>query len=150
MFFCEFCKIYNLQFTISHNTSGWLFLIFVCKYSSVPNNGEGEGGLNKREGPTNNLNINQREAPNKSGGGGGLKIVLSQSGNRISLIMGITSTKSRSARGVSQQPAFMDSCLTISHTCLPFYVFASFTFLMFTVFSFQEKWESLHSRLRRN
>ena len=30
----------------------------------------------------------------------------------------IASSKSRSARGASHQPAFMSSCLTISHTCL--------------------------------
>ena len=30
----------------------------------------------------------------------------------------IASTKSRSARGVSYQSAFIDTCLTISHTCL--------------------------------
>ena len=32
----------------------------------------------------------------------------------------IASAKSQSARGASQQPVFMSSCLTISHTCLPF------------------------------
>ena len=31
----------------------------------------------------------------------------------------IASAKSSSARGVSHQPAFMGSCLDISHTCLP-------------------------------
>ena len=31
----------------------------------------------------------------------------------------IASAESRSARGASHQPAFMSSCLTISHTCLP-------------------------------
>ena len=31
----------------------------------------------------------------------------------------IASAKSQSVRGASHQPAFMDSCLTISHTCLP-------------------------------
>ena len=31
----------------------------------------------------------------------------------------IASAKSRSARGASQQPAFMNSCLAISHTCVP-------------------------------
>ena len=87
------------------------------------------------EGPTDNLNIN------KQGGGVDIKegAVSVKSGNRFSLIIGIASAKSQSARGVSQQPAFMGSCLTISHTCLPSHVFASFAFLMFTVFSFQEK-----------
>ena len=31
----------------------------------------------------------------------------------------IASANSRSARGASHQLSFMDSCLTISHTCLP-------------------------------
>ena len=31
----------------------------------------------------------------------------------------IASAKSRSVRGASHQPAFMSSCLTIGHTCLP-------------------------------
>ena len=31
----------------------------------------------------------------------------------------IASTKSRSLRGASHQPAFMSGCLTICHTCLP-------------------------------
>ena len=30
----------------------------------------------------------------------------------------IASAKSRSARGASHQPVFMNSCLTTSHTCL--------------------------------
>ena len=30
----------------------------------------------------------------------------------------IVSAKSRSARGASHEPAFTDSCLTISHKCL--------------------------------
>ena len=34
-------------------------------------------------------------------------------------IMQIALAKSWSARGASYQPAFMGSCLTISHTCLP-------------------------------
>ena len=58
--------------------------------------------------------------------------------------------KSRSARGASHQPAFMGKSLTLSHTCFPSHVFASFAFLMFSVFTFQEKWESLHSRLRQD
>ena len=33
--------------------------------------------------------------------------------------MRIASAKSQSARGASHQPAYMGSCLTISHTCLP-------------------------------
>ena len=33
--------------------------------------------------------------------------------------MRIASAKPRSVRGASHQPAFMGSCLTISHTCLP-------------------------------
>ena len=60
-------------------------------------------------------------------------------GERFSLIMGIASAKSRSVRGVSQQLASMGSCLTISNTCLLSHVLVSFVFLMFTVFSFQEK-----------
>ena len=31
----------------------------------------------------------------------------------------IASTKSWNVRGASHQPAFMTSCLTVSHTCLP-------------------------------
>ena len=31
----------------------------------------------------------------------------------------ISSAKSRSARGAAHHPAFMISCLAISHTCLP-------------------------------
>ena len=31
----------------------------------------------------------------------------------------IASAKFQSARGTSQQPTFMSSCLIISHTCLP-------------------------------
>ena len=31
----------------------------------------------------------------------------------------IASAKSRSVRGASHQPAFMSSCLTIGHMCLP-------------------------------
>ena len=37
----------------------------------------------------------------------------------IPLIMQIVLAKSWSTRGASDQPAFMDNCLTISHTCLP-------------------------------
>ena len=37
----------------------------------------------------------------------------------ITKIVLIASAKSRSVRGASHQPAFMSSCLTISHTCLP-------------------------------
>ena len=44
---------------------------------------------------------------------------LVKSSNRFSIIMGIALAKSRTLRGVSQQPAFMGSCLTVSHTCLP-------------------------------
>ena len=64
-----------------------------------------------------------------------------RSDNQFSLIMGITSTKIKSgrAREVFQQPAFMGSCLTISYMYLHSHVFASFAFLMFTVFFFQEK-----------
>ena len=32
---------------------------------------------------------------------------------------GDAEAKSRSVSGASRQPAFMSSCLTISHTCLP-------------------------------
>ena len=31
----------------------------------------------------------------------------------------IASAKSRSARGASHQSAFMNTCVTVSHTCLP-------------------------------
>ena len=146
-------------------------------YSPVPNNRT--GGLNKRRGPTNNLNINKRGAPNKRGV---WKLFSAKSGNQLPLIMGIALAKfrsargashqpafmgksrsargashqpafmgkSRSARGASHQPAFMGKSLTLSHTCFPSHVFASFAFLMFSVFTFQEKWESLHSRLRQD
>lgn len=49
---------------------------------------------------------------------GGLKIAV-QSGNPLPLIMGISLAISRRGRGVSHQPALMDSCLTISDRCLP-------------------------------
>ena len=49
---------------------------------------------------------------------GCLKIAV-QSGNPLSQIMRVALSKSRSERGVSHQPAFMGSCLTISHRCLP-------------------------------
>ena len=87
-------------------------------------------------GPTDNLNINKRERTKKKEG---LKLFPVRSGNPLPLIMGIALAKSRSARGASHQPAFMGNCLTISHTCLPSHVFASFAFLMFSVFTFQEK-----------
>ena len=46
------------------------------KYSTVSNN---RGGLNKSGGLTDSLNINKREDPDKSGGGGGgLKNFLGQ------------------------------------------------------------------------
>ena len=55
--------------------------------------------------------------------------------------MGIALAKSQSARELSHQLAFMGSCLTISHTCLPSHVFASFAFLMFTFLGVQKrKW----------
>ena len=38
------------------------------------------------------------------------KLFLVKCGNRLSLKMRITLAKSQSARGVSHQPAFMDSC----------------------------------------
>ena len=37
----------------------------------------------------------------------------------LTMLLLIASAKSRSLRGASHQPAFMSSCLTISHTCLP-------------------------------
>ena len=80
--------------------------------------------------------------------GGDLKLFSVKSGNLLSLIMGIALAKSRSTRGASYHPALIDSCLAISHTCLLSHVFASFAFLMISVFSFQEKRESLRSRLR--
>ena len=64
--------------------------------------GKGGGGMS-----TDNLNINKQ---------GVLKLFSVKSGNSLSLIMGIALAKSWCARGVSQQPAFMGSCLTISHT----------------------------------
>ena len=54
------------------------------------------------------------------GGGGSLKIVL---GKKWQPVIGTGLAKS----------------LTISHTCLLSQVFASFAFLIFSVFSFQEK-----------
>ena len=111
-------------------------------YSPVPRRGGG---------PTDNLNINKRGGPNKKGGGGGVwKLLSVKSGNPLPLIMGIALAKSRSAKRASHQPPFTGECLTISHMCLPSHVFASFAFLMFSVFTFQEKWESLHSRLRQD
>ena len=95
-----------------------------------------------------NLNINKRKGPNKRGGVWNLFSV--RSGNPLPIIMGIALAKSRSARGASQQTAFMVDYLTISHTCLPSHVFPSFAFLMFSVFTFKEKWESLHSMLRQD
>ena len=121
-------------------------------YSPVPNNRT--GGLNKRRGPTNNLNINKRGAPNKRGV---WKLFSAKSGNQLPLIMGIALAKfrsargashqpafmgksrsargashqpafmgkSRSARGASHQPAFMGKSLTLSHTCFPSHVFFS-------------------------
>ena len=56
---------------------------------------------------------------------------LVRSGNLLPLIMGIALAKSQSKREASHQPAFMGECLTISHTCLPSHMFASFAFLMF-------------------
>ena len=103
-------------------------------------------------GPADNLNIiSINGGTNKRVGGGVWKLFSVRSGNPLSLIMGIiTLAKSQSARRASQQPVFMGECLTISHTCLPSYVFASFAFLMFSVFTFQEKWKRLHSRLRQD
>ena len=74
----------------------------------------------------------------KGGGGGGVGGggVNKRGGGPSLLIMGIASSKSRSARRVFHQPAFMASCLTISHKFLLSHVFASFTCLMFSVFSF--------------
>ena len=46
------------------------------KYSTVSNN---RGGLNKSGGLTDSLNINKREDPDKSGGGGGRSKKLSRS-----------------------------------------------------------------------
>ena len=37
----------------------------------------------------------------------------------LALFKHIASTRSGSMRGTFHQPAFMGSCLTISHTCLP-------------------------------
>ena len=83
--------------------------------------GGGGGALNKRECPTDNLNINKREGPNKKGEGVGLglKIVLGQKWKPVRTNCGIASAKSRSAREESHRPAFMGNCRTISHTCLP-------------------------------
>ena len=146
-------------------------------YSPVPNNRT--GGLNKRRSPTNNLNINKRGAPNKRGvwklfsakSGNQLPLIMgialakfrsARGASHQPAFMGKSRSargashqpafmgKSRSARGASHQPAFMGKSLTLSHTCFPSHVFASFAFLMFSVFTFQEKWESLHSRLRQD
>ena len=75
---------------------------------------------------------------------------LVRSDNPLPIIMGIALVKSGSARRASHEPAFMVDYLTIRHTCLPSHVFPSFAFLMFSVFTFQEKWESLHSMLRQD
>ena len=59
----------------------------------------------------------------------------------------IASAKSQSARGTSHQPASMNSCLTISHTCLPCLpsgetlLFWSDLFVVGWVVSW-ERWES--------
>ena len=64
----------------------------------------------------------------------------------------IASAKSRSARGVSHQPTFMSSCLTISHKCLlclpsgRTLLFPSDLFVVGRMVSW-ERWES--SKLRR-
>ena len=100
-------------------------------YSSVPSN---------RGGPTDNLNINKRGVQIKRGGGGVWKLFSVRSGNWLPLIMGIALAESWNARGASHQPASMGDCLSLSHTCLPSHVFASFAFLMFSVFNKFNKW----------
>ena len=74
----------------------------------------------------------RRRVPNKPNKRGGLKIALGQKWQPVMGIMGIVESS------------------TISRTSLPSRMFSSFSFLMFGVFSFQEKSESLHSRLRRD
>ena len=101
---------------------------FSTMYSSVPNN-KGKG-LNLK-GATDKLNINKQGVHIK--GGGGLKIVLCQKWQPVTLIMGTALANSWSPRGASHQPAFMGDCLTVSHMCVPSHVFASFAFLMFIV-----------------
>ena len=64
--------------------------------------------------------------------------------------MGIALAKSQSARELSHQLAFMGSCLTISHTCLPSHVFASFAFLMFTFLGVQKrKWGAVRQKIQK-
>ena len=129
---------------LCYNHTALHILLFVDSYSPVSNK---MGGLNKRRSPTDNLNINKRGVQIKRVG---WKLFSIRSGSQLPLIMGIALAKSQSARGVFHQPAFIGDCLNISHTCLPSHVFVSFAFLMFSVFTFQEKWESLHSRLRQD
>ena len=90
--------------------------------------------------------INKREVPNKREGVV-WKLFSVKSDSLLSLIMGIALAKSWSARGASHQLAFMSSCLSISDICLLSHVFASFAFLMLSVFSFQKMWRSLHSTI---
>ena len=68
-------------------------------------------------------------------------------GHRRVECMRNASAKSWSTRGASHQPAFMSSCLTISHTCLPCLpsgrtlLFLSDLFVVGRVVSW-ERWES--------
>ena len=103
----------------------------ICIYSAVPNNGGGRGLIKMGEGgPTDNLNINKQGVQIR-------KLFSVRSGNTLPLIMGIVLAKSQSARVASHQPDFIGDCLTTSHKCLPSHGFASFAFLMFSVFTFQ-------------
>ena len=132
----------------SQNTLDWFMLLhFICCFSSITLQFQiiGEGGGS----PTDNLNINKRGGGVQIKTGWVWKLFSVRSGSPLPLIMGITLAESRSARGASHQPSSMGDCLSISHACLPSHVFASFAFLMLSVFAFQEKWESLHSRLRQ-
>ena len=84
---------------------------------------QGGGGL------TESLNINKREVQIK---GGVWKLFSVKSGNALSLIMVIAFH--------GQLPAWWLLVTSVCPlTCLPL------AFLMFNVFSFQEKWECLHS-----
>ena len=52
----------------------------------------------------------------------------------------IALAKSRSMRGSSHQPAFMSSCLTITHTCFP-YLPRGKTLVFYLGDSMLERWE---------
>ena len=147
MFISVNCE-YTSAFTFSVNMSfgryqkKYIFISITCtrQFQII------RRGLNKRGGPKDNLNINKRRGSNKRGG---------EPENCSRSEVATTNYVDRfgwiSERKGSISPAsFMDDWLYISHTCLPSHVFSSFAFLMFSVLTFQEKLESLHSRLRQD